>query len=437
VAYHDLAEVTPDGRMRIHFHPGQMRAWHCQRRIIAVLAGTQGGKTVFGPHWLYREIKQRGPGDYLIATPTFQLLELKALPSFLKVFENLLRLGRYVGSPVRKFVFSESGAKRTFGKQYNARRDPPVNVFFGHAQDPDSLESATAKGAWLDEPGQKKFKLGSWEAIQRRLAINQGRALLTTTPYDLGWLKQKIFDKWQAGDPDIDVVRFDSTENPMFPRAEYERAERDLPPWKFNLYYRAIFERPAGLIYDAFDDKTHKGPRFSIPAKWQRYLGLDFGGVNTVGLFYAEEPETHHLYLYRTYHGGNRTAEEHVAALLAGEPMLPICVGGSKSEGQWRAEFRSAGLPVREPLISDVEVGINRVYAAHKRGLIYVFDDLDAYLEQKATYSRVLDENGEPTEAIDDKAAFHYMDGERYIIGYLMGDAGDDAGSGQIPGFGN
>src|SRR5918997_5523944 len=95
----DLIETTDDGRLRLHMHPGQLQAWESLKRFVVVLAGTQGGKTSFGPHWLYREIQRQGPGDYMVVTPTFQLLELKALPEFKKLFESLLRLGRYVASP--------------------------------------------------------------------------------------------------------------------------------------------------------------------------------------------------------------------------------------------------------------------------------------------------------------------------------------------------
>ena len=51
-----------------------------------MLAGTQGGKTSFGPHWLNREIKTKGPGDYLAVTATFPLLENKMLPELKKAF---------------------------------------------------------------------------------------------------------------------------------------------------------------------------------------------------------------------------------------------------------------------------------------------------------------------------------------------------------------
>lgn len=421
----DLTEVTKDGTLRLNFHPGQWRAWQSTKRFVAVLAGTQSGKTSFGPLWLWREIRDRGPGDYLVATPTFTLLELKALPEFVKHFQQRLKLGRYVGSPVRKFIFSEDGSRRTFG-EYDP--DRPTTVFFGYAEDPESLESATIKSAWLDEAGQRKFKRASWEAIQRRLSIHRGRVLLTTTPYDLGWLKKEFYDKWVAGDPDIDVVRFDSTENPAFSREEFDRARANLPRWKFDLFYRAVFTRPAGLIYDSFDESTQSIPRFSIPDNWPRYLGLDFGGVNTAGVFYANEPGTKRLYLHRTYKAGGRTAVEHTSHLLKGEPGIPTCVGGSKSEGQWRAEFhqggavggqRVPGLPVREPDVKEVEIGIGRVYGAHSRGEILVFDDLDDYLDEKRSYSRVLDASGEATEKIEAKETYHLMDAERYVVGWF------------------
>ena len=426
----ELAEVLPGGKLRLHLHAGQRRAWASRRRFVCVLAGTQGGKTSFGPHWLYREICRRGPGDYMVVTPSFPLLELKALPEFRRLFEQQLQLGRYVASPIRKFTFSQAGGARTFGKGYLAS-ESPVHVYFGHAADPESLESATAKAAWLDEAGQKNFKLASWQAILRRLSLAEGRALITTTPYSLGWLKSEMWDRWKAGDPLVEVIRFESITNPAFPRAEYERAKANLPRWKFDLFYRAMFTRPAGLIYDAFDEEQHLAPRFTLPATWPRFLGLDFGGVHTAGMFYAQEPSTGRLYAYREYLHGGRTAEEHARALLAGEPMTPQCVGGSKSEGQWRREFQKGGLPVRSPMISEVEVGIDRVYAWHKGqpAQLFVFDDLQGYLEEKRTYSRVLDASDQPTEAIEDKASYHRLDAERYILGWLADKATVQAGS--------
>jgi hypothetical protein len=451
-----LADDPTKGELKFNFHPGQLRAWDSEKRFILVLAGTQGGKTSFGPVWLWREIMHRGPGDYMVVTPTYPLLMKKALPEFLRLFKKQLHLGEFQQQQ-KVFTFSEDKNVAMHGA---AGVETATQVFFGHAQDPESLESATAKAMWLDEAGQKKFRLGSWEALQRRLSIHEGRALLTTTPYDLGWLKQQLWDPWieaKRDHPLIDVIRFDSIENPAFPRREFERARKALPRWKFDLFYRAIFTRPASLIYGSFDETRHKMPRFSIPPEWPRFVGLDFGGVNTAAIYYAEERTTDgkpgpivdghvtsgtrptgRLIAYREYLAGERSAAEHCYHLMRGdalnppEPRIPTCAGGSASEGQWRREFaaggivkgvRVPGLPIhgaeaiRGPVT--VEVGIEKVFAAHTRDEIIVFDDLKRYLDEKLSYSRELDEQGEPTQKIDSKESFHVMDSERYIITYM------------------
>ncbi len=46
---------------------------------------------------------------------------------------------------------------------------------------------------------------------------------------------------------------------------------------------------------------AHRVPRFTIPHTWKRYIGLDFGGVNTAAVFIAEDPKTGKRYVYREY----------------------------------------------------------------------------------------------------------------------------------------
>lgn len=428
VQSHGIYDVDERGGLDLKLHRGQMKAYWSDRRFILVLAGTQSGKTSIGPAWLFNEMQRCGPGDYLIASPTFPLMEIKVLPEFRRFFQGLLKLGDYVSSPIRKFTINRRGNEVLFG---NENPGEESHVYFGYGVDPESLESATYKAAWLDEPGQKKFKLASWEAILRRLSIAQGRVLLTTTPYTLGWLKTELHDK--AGDPleSIDLVNFPSNANPTFSQAEWERALRTLPAWKFNMFYRGVFDRPPGLIYDCFDPTRHLIPRFTIPDDWDRFLGLDFGGVNTAGIFFAKERNadgqpTKRYIGYREYHAGGRTAKEHATALLRGEPRIPTAIGGSKSEGQWRQEFAEGGLPVGAPVVTDVEVGINRVYAALAETEtgeaidIVFFDDLSGTIDQLSTYSRELDDRGEPTERIEDKETYHFLDANRYIVSYLQ-----------------
>ena len=89
---------------------------------------------------------------------------------------------------------------------------------------------------------------------------------------------------------------------------------------------------------------------------------------------------------------------------------------GSKSEEQWRAEFRAAGLPVQEPAVHDVEVGIDRVHATIKAGELIVFEDLVGLLDELGSYSRMTNERGEVQEEIENKEDYHRLDALRYVI---------------------
>jgi hypothetical protein len=182
------------------------------------------------------------------------------------------------------------------------------------------------------------------------------------------------------------------------------------------MFYQGQYDRPAGLIYAAFDDAECVIQPFAIPQDWPRYVGIDFGGAHTAALFFAEDPSAGCLYAYREYLEGGKTALEHAAAWK--DTRADRWVGGAPSEGQWRREFRAAGIPVMEPPIADLEIGVDRVYGCHARNEIYVFNALSRYLDEKGTYSRVLDESGQPTEGIADKERFHLMDAERYVISW-------------------
>lgn len=415
-----------------NFHDGQQAALDSRARFVAVLAGTQSGKTSFTPFWMAEEMLRCGPGDYLVVAPTFQLLEKKLLPEFVRLFEKWLGVGRYYASPSRQFVFNEDGARKMFGEKYDARRDDLPRILFGYATDPESLESATAKAAVCDEAGQKKFKLGSVEAIQRRLSLAAGgviegfptgRILFTTSLYALNWLKDK-YDAWLLAAKNHDAtdwefVNFASVANPVFPREEYARARRDLPRWKFLMQYEGKFERPAGQVYDCLDRARHFIPRTALPHDWRRYIGIDFGEVNTAAVVVAEDPRTRRRIVEHEYKPGRQTVREHVANLKRLAPDALYAVGGAKSEDEWRQDFRRAGLAVREPPVWELDVGIQRTYAEFSNDRLQVFEDCAQLKDELGSYGFVLDEHDAPTDEIEDKSEYHLCDALRYVISQL------------------
>jgi len=375
-------------------------------RFTFIVAGTQSGKTSYGPWWLAKEIKERGAGDYIAATATYDLFKLKMLPEMRRVFCGLLPGWEWVASD--RVIW---------------RKEDNTRIILRSANVPEAMESATAKGAWLDECGQDTFRLESWEAVQRRIALHQGRVLGTTTPYNMGWLKTEVYDRWRAGDKDYRVIQFESTMNPSFPLAEYERAKATLPPWKFKMFYQGQFTRPAGMIYDCFDENIHVIDPIPLAPELPRYVGIDPGAVHYAAVFLAHDPAKNVYYLYREYLEGGRTTGQHAEALrgfTANENVI-VWAGGAKSEIQQRLDLQAAGVPVIEPAIIDVEAGISRVYELLKTARLFIFKDCRGVLDELGTYARELDDMGQPIEKIKDKETFHRLDALRYAVQHIGG----------------
>jgi len=452
VDYADEDPVVPlyevkEGILHLNFHPGQLMAWEALERFIFVVAGSQSGKTSFGPFWLEKEIELKGQGDYLAVTANFDLFKLKMLPSLLEVFEGVLKNGRYwAGDKVIEIKDPNSDqywAKRSHDPMY-------ARIILRSAVAKGGLESTSAKGAWLDECGQDEFTLGTWEAVRRRLSLSRGRVLGTTTPFNLGWLKREIIDKWKKGDPTIRVIRFPSIMNPQFSRGEWEDVQSKMAPWKFNMMYRGFFTRPAGMIYEDFIDKDrsrggHRVKDFPIPSDWPIFIGVDPGSDNITKIWMAYNPVEDVYYIFRERHGGKKSTMEHVSEILndafeADEHIEAIYVG-AKSESQQRMDWKTDGdkwlddnigqipdgfggfyLNVPEPDITDVEAGIDRVIALLRTFRLFFFESCQGTLQDIREYARELDDLDLPTDKIKDKGRFHYADGVRYVVSGVTGN---------------
>lgn len=413
-----LWRMDDDGTLHLDFHSGQLRTWDSKGRFVFMLAGTQGGKTSFGPWWLYREIMEGGGGDYLAVTSTYDLFKLKMLPEMLTVYESVLKIGRYwAGSGIIEIRDPETG-------KFKAERgtDPMwARIILRSASSEGGLESATALAAWLDEVGQPTFSLEAWEAVLRRLSLSQGRVLGTTTLYGGGWLKQQIYDPWLKGEQDIDVVQFASVQNPLFPKEEFDRARATMPTWKFRLFYLGEFDTPPGLIYSDYDETVHMISPRPLPKHWNRYVGIDPGAVNEWALWIAEDPILHVFYVYRETHLGGMTTREKSALLkdyMDAENVITI-VGGAPGEVQYRTDMNDAGIPVMQPPISDVEAGIDRVISLFKQNKLYVFETMKGLRDELARYSRKLAPDGTVLDEIQDKSSFHRLDALRYLATVL------------------
>jgi hypothetical protein len=433
--------LDPEGRY-VAFHEGQNEVWESPRRITAMCAGTQSGKTVLGPWWLKRQIDKLGGGDYYAVTATYDLFNLKLLPELQRVWEGVLGRGRYWGGNTRVMEIADPET----GEFQAKRSTDPMwgRIILRSADSKGGLESGTAKAAWLDEAGQDRFTLAAWRAIRRRLSLYRGDVLITTTLYNLGWLKQQIIDK-ATDDGDVRVryldngaeieitdnerenirlVQFDSIANPMFPIEEYEEARSTMPDDEFTMFYRGRVARLRALIYDCYDDTLGVSvvPSFPIPDRWPKAVGVDPVGADIAALWIALDPDLSQVHVYREYVApfGETTGGhvENVLELSQGE-VVDIWAGGGPSERQARTDWTGAGisaLGLVDPPNIPVWSGIERVYSLIKPRRLVVHACCENLRAEMGSYQRLRDRAGNLTDTIKDKEQFHLLDCLRYII---------------------
>ena len=375
------------------FHLGQAAIWEANNRYLAMIAGTGGGKTWFGSWWLWREAREHPRGNFLVMAPTYGLLQRVTLPAALNVLKNFIG-GEYKAIE-RTFYLATGG-----------------HVYFGSADKPLSLEGVHVHAVWLDEAGQMKRE--AWDVAVRRAGFYEAPILLTTTPYNLGWLKLEVYDKWASGDKDYFVVQFPSYYNPAYPRSEYLRAKRILPRWKFDMFYRGQFRRPEGLIYQDITQEVHGAKSLKPKADWPVIMAVDWGFNAPSAMLWGAKSPDGDLFIYREYYKTRKTPSDlanDIKELTRDECLVAVVCDPENSAGI--EEFKRAGLPAVKAdnrVMPGIEAVIKR--ARERRLLIdlslkWFWSELEAYAWQVKN-DQVLDK---PEEGSD-----HLMDCLRYLV---------------------
>ncbi len=373
--------------------------------VLAAIAGTGGGKTQLGYWWLHSRMETYPGNTWGMAEPTYNMLAKIILntsdPARPSLYEYFARVGH---NP--KWISKQDHILGTsFGQ-----------VYLGSADNPDSMQGAAVRGYWLDESGQ--MVVLAHDTARQRCAMMQGQVLHTTTPYNMGALKTEVWDR--RNEPGTHVETWRSIDRPGFPREAYEEERRRLPPWRFAMMYDAQFERPAGVIYSAFNEPVCVIDRFPIPPNWHVYVGHDFGGANPAAMFYAVDPATGFIYAWHEYlPGAGRSTNEHVAqfkTLTQGMTVIKRAGGNQTTEDEIRQGYTAHGWPIVAPKLSRVEAQIDKVIGLHQLNKIFAFRDLRHYLDQKRTFARKLDTANQITDQIDNEARYHLMAAERYVL---------------------
>ena len=243
-------------------------SWKQQEALLSRLAvtvcvtGIQWGKTTLGA--MRMKIAMHTFTDetdnFLVCAPNYKIMQQSTLPAFMSIMRGY---GTY------------NKADQTF-KMFGGG-----TCYFRTGTEPDSIVGMTnVRHVWGDEAG--KFSYYFWENIQGRASFLEAQITLTTSPYSLNWILRELIRPTQAkiaNDEPVDVhlCLAASVENPLFPKAEYERKRRTMDPRRFSAMYGGKFEKMEGLVYDCWDETENICVPFALP-RGTRFVGMiDWG----------------------------------------------------------------------------------------------------------------------------------------------------------------
>jgi hypothetical protein len=289
----------------------------------------------------------------------------------------------------------------------------------------DQLRGLQLQKGWIDELAKYQYAEQTYE--QANIAVRSGlnpQILITTTPRPMKLLKDILADKYTV------VTRGRTLENKSNLSPSY--LEFIIGKYQGTRLGRQelegeLLDKMEGLVYDSFRYDTQVIPKRDLPKDWPRYVGHDFGMNNTAAVWFAQDPHSGDLFLYRTYHqdGGTLEHVNNFKELSEGEFILKRVGGNHNSEQAIRDAFTQSGWPVVEPKFSrSVETQVERTWTTFQQNKIYIFNDLLEFLDELTTFSYEIDENDKKTEKFHNEPAYHLLASLRYVISDFAIDTG-------------
>ena len=387
-------EAQPQQRERtVKFFPTQYDAFNFTTQFGAAVAGVQSGKTFLGAHWAGRKICEFPQGTGVIIAPTYKILQQATLKKFFDVFPEL-----------RKYYKEQKGeiALPTGGIVFVRSADAPLGI-----------EGITANWIWIDEGGM--CSVLTWTVVRSRVSMTGGQILITTTPYNMGWLYREFYQKWKDGtDKSLSFYSWRSIDNPYFTKEFYDAERIRLKPEEFARRYEGKFEKMTGLVWDLPQEQIIDPLDIQKKAEG-RIIGVDWGYENpaAISVWYLYDKTWYKADEWKQAH--RTTAEiiqvlknkmtEHRATAIYPDPAEPDRL----------EECRREGLPIMETN-KDVKGGISLIQQLIREKRVFIFNSCPETIEEWSMYH--YEEPDEDKESKDLPVKFndHLCDADRYCI---------------------
>jgi hypothetical protein len=358
-----------------------------------LIGGSGTGKSSLMPIKLFRWIRKKHGGRYLVVEPINKMVDQIARPYVEEYFNHTPLKGEWV-------------------EKTRCYKGPGYEIFFGSADKPDMLEGGQFDGIVCDEVAQYRRRV--WTVLRGRVLLRDGQFFGLSTPYPgktQAWIRDEPYEQWKMGNPSYKFVQCPSTANPAFPQEEFDRLKRELPAAEFAMRYLGEFTAAIGLVYDLRPEnrELYADP----PENVEVWCGMDFGFGHPTTLVYTYEKDGV-IHMFREYSAHAIDYETHAlnnAPFIMKYNVRRIYYDPSAPQGalEMKKEFRKLGVEVAFlAAINDRMMGISELNKLMNTTRFMISENCTETKEQFRNYAM----KGDEPDKVDDDL----MDALRYDV---------------------
>jgi len=195
-------------------------------------------------------------------------------------------------------------------------------------------------------------------------------------------------------------------------RGAYEQGLHQLDGVEFRRKRLGDWDiRRTGRVYHGFQEPGPASYELDLSRADGFYHAHDFGAVNQAWGLFVKLGAAYYLIHEAILPEGTTPARAQQVKAHFRDRKVVSGFGGSKSEEQQRLDYTQAGVPIRLPIVTDVESQIDTANRMLESGELVICSDMTLTIDQLENCVR------DEKESIADKSIWHHLDVLRYFAG--------------------
>ena len=306
-----------------------------------------------------------------------------------------------------------------------------------YEQDLDKFAGVPRHFIHFDEEPPKNI-FGECKA---RLVDYRGSYWLTMTPVDgMTWTYDEIFEPGTQGDPLIDVIVVDMTDNPHIDQEEISDFLSGLDAEERIIRGKGTYIAIGGLVFKFFNSETHIiDPKIPTGPDWTYYQSMDHGFNNPTAWLWHAVHRNGTVITYKEHYKSEMTVEQHAQTVKFIErelreqygisPYLRVADPAIKQRSavtgySIQIEYSLHGLDLALGQLRNVDAGLNRMNTYFQNNKWFITSDCPNLLKEMRKYKRktfmsakMTERNNKQEEPM--KKDDHAIDSARYFFSFM------------------